>query len=57
MIGHCGVDHLKKNANIHGLKLKGDFKICEDCELDKSSHRNVNKTGKAEVKYREKEFI
>jgi hypothetical protein len=33
MIGHCGVDRLKKTANIHGLKLKGEFKVCEDCVL------------------------
>jgi hypothetical protein len=26
MVGHCGVDRLKKTANIHGLKLKGEFK-------------------------------
>jgi hypothetical protein len=25
MIGHCGLDRLKKTANIHGLKLKGEF--------------------------------
>jgi predicted phosphatase len=28
MIGHCGVDRLKKTAQVHGLKLKGDFKVC-----------------------------
>jgi hypothetical protein len=33
MIGHCGVDRLKKTANIQGLTRKGEFKICEDCEL------------------------
>jgi hypothetical protein len=33
MIGHCSVDRLKKTANIHGLKLKGEFKVCEDCAL------------------------
>jgi hypothetical protein len=36
MIGHCGVDRLKKNTNIHGLKLKGDFKVCEDCAVAKA---------------------
>jgi hypothetical protein len=30
MIGRCDVDHLKKTANIHGLKFKGEFKFCED---------------------------
>jgi hypothetical protein len=46
MIGHCGVDRLKKTANIHGLKLKGDFKVCEDCALTKVRQRNVNKEWK-----------
>jgi hypothetical protein len=27
MIGHCGLDRLKKTAQVHGLKLKGDFKV------------------------------
>jgi hypothetical protein len=27
MIGHCGVDRLKKTPQVHGLKLKGDFKV------------------------------
>jgi hypothetical protein len=30
MIGHYDVDRLKKTENIQGLKLKGDFKVCED---------------------------
>jgi hypothetical protein len=46
MIGHCGVDRLKKTANIHRLKLKGQFKVCEDCALAKARHRNVNKDWK-----------
>jgi hypothetical protein len=46
MIGHCGVDRLKKTANIHGLKLKGEFKVCEDCALAKARQRNVNKDWK-----------
>jgi hypothetical protein len=49
MIGHCGVDRLKKTANIHGLKLKGEFKICEDCELAKARQRNVNKDWKGAI--------
>jgi hypothetical protein len=48
MIGRCSVDRLKKIANIHGLKLKGEFKVCEDCAVTKSRQRNVNKV---EVKY------
>jgi hypothetical protein len=46
MIGHCGVDRLRKTANIHGLKLKGEFKVCEDCELAKARQRKVNKDWK-----------
>jgi hypothetical protein len=46
MIGHCGVDRLKNTANIHGLKLKGDFKVCEDCEVSKARQRNINKDWK-----------
>jgi hypothetical protein len=57
MIGHCGVDRLKKTTNIHGSKLKGEFKVCEDCAVSKARQSNVNKDWKAEVKYQEKEFI
>jgi hypothetical protein len=46
MIGHCGVDRLKKTTNIHGLKLKGEIKVCEDCALAKARQRNVNKDWK-----------
>jgi hypothetical protein len=46
MIGHCGVDRLKKTANIDGLKFKGEFKVCEDCALAKARQRNVNKDWK-----------
>jgi hypothetical protein len=46
MIGQCGVYRLKKTANIHGLKLKGEFKVCEDCALAKARQRNVNKDWK-----------
>jgi hypothetical protein len=43
MIEYCGVDRLKKTANIHGLKLKGEFKVCEDCAAAKARQRNVSK--------------
>jgi hypothetical protein len=43
MIGHCSVDSLKKTANIHGLKLKEEFKVCEDCALAKARQRKINK--------------
>jgi hypothetical protein len=46
MIVHCGVDRLKKTANIHGLKLKGEFKVCEDCAVAKARQRNVNQDWK-----------
>jgi hypothetical protein len=46
MIGHCGVDCLKKTENIHGLKLKGEFKVCEVCALAKARQRYFNKDWK-----------
>jgi hypothetical protein len=36
MIWHCGVDQLKKTVNIHSLKLKGEFKVCEDYAVTKA---------------------
>jgi hypothetical protein len=39
MIGNCGVDHSNKTINIHGLKLKGEFKVCEDCALVKEKQK------------------
>jgi hypothetical protein len=49
MIGQCGVDRLKKTANIHGLKLKGEFKVCEYCPLAKARQRNINKDWKGGI--------
>jgi hypothetical protein len=49
MIGHCCVERLKKTANIHGLKLKGEFKVCEDCAVAKARQRNVNKDWKGGI--------
>jgi hypothetical protein len=46
MIGHCSVGRLKKTANIHGLKLKGEFKVCEDCAVAKARQRNINEDWK-----------
>jgi hypothetical protein len=46
MIRNCGVDHLKKTANIHGLNFKGEFKVCENCALAKARQRNINKDWK-----------
>jgi hypothetical protein len=43
VIGHFDVDRLKKTANIQSLKLKGEFKVCEDCAVAKARQRNINK--------------
>jgi hypothetical protein len=44
--GHCGLDRLKKTAQVHGLKLKGDFKVCRDCAIAKARQKNLNKDWK-----------
>jgi hypothetical protein len=49
MIGKCVDDRLKKTANIHGLKLKGEFKVCEDCAVAKARQRNFNKDWKGGI--------
>jgi transposase InsO family protein len=46
MIGHCGLDLLKKTAQIFGLKLKGDFEVCSDCAIAKARQKNVGKDWK-----------
>jgi hypothetical protein len=46
MIGHCGLDRLKKTAQVHGLKLKGDFKVCKDCAVAKARKKNLKKDWK-----------
>jgi hypothetical protein len=46
IIGHCGLDRSKKTAQVHGLKLKGDFKVCEDCSVAKARQKNLNKDWK-----------
>jgi hypothetical protein len=46
MIEHCGVDRLKRTANIHCLKLKREFKVCGDCSVSKVRQRNINKDWK-----------
>ena len=46
MIGHCGFDRLKKTAEIHGLKLKGELKVCEDCAMAKARQKNLNQDWK-----------
>jgi hypothetical protein len=42
IIGHCGFDGLKKTATIHGLRFKGELKLCEDCAVAKTRQTNVN---------------
>ena len=46
MLGHCGSDRLKRTAMIHGLKLKGELKVCEDCAIAKARQKNVNQDWK-----------
>ena len=46
MIGHCGFDCLKRTVAIHGLRLKGDLKECEDCAVAKARQKNVNQDWK-----------
>jgi hypothetical protein len=55
MIWHCGFDRLWKTAIIHGLRLKGKFKVYKDCNAPKA--RKSFKTGKVEVKNLVKELI
>jgi hypothetical protein len=42
----CGVERLKKTTNIHGLKMKQYFKVCEDFAVSKVRQRNVSKDWK-----------
>jgi hypothetical protein len=46
MIGHCGDDCLQKTAQVYGLKLKGDFKVCMDCAVAKARQKNLSKDWK-----------
>jgi hypothetical protein len=46
MIGHCGFDCLNRIATIHGLRLKGELKVCEDCAVAKARQKNINKDWK-----------
>jgi hypothetical protein len=40
---------LKKTTNIHSLKLKGEFKVCEDCAVAKARQRNLNQDWKGRI--------
>jgi hypothetical protein len=42
MTVHCGIERLKKTANIHGLKFKEEFNVYEECAVAKARHRNLN---------------
>jgi hypothetical protein len=57
IIVRCGVDRLKKTANIHGLKLKGEFKVCEYCTLAKVRQKNINKDQKGGRQVPEERWI
>jgi hypothetical protein len=46
MIKHCGFDRLEKTATIHGLRLKGEPKVCEDCAVAKARQTNVKQDWK-----------
>jgi hypothetical protein len=46
IIGHCGLNRLKKTAQVHGLKLKGNFKVCKDCAVAKARQKNLKKDWK-----------
>jgi hypothetical protein len=48
MIEHFGADRLKKTANVNGLNLKGDFKVCEDCAVSEARQRKLNQDWKGE---------
>jgi hypothetical protein len=50
MLGHCGSDRLKKTANIHGFKLIGEYKTCEECAIAKLDRRMLRKSGRDEVR-------
>jgi hypothetical protein len=46
IIGNSGLDCLKKTSQVHGLKLKDDFEVCEDCTVAKARQKNLNKDWK-----------
>jgi hypothetical protein len=41
LTGNCGVDCLQKTAKVHGLKLQGEFEVCEDRAAAKASQKSV----------------
>jgi hypothetical protein len=57
MIRHCGLNCLKKTAQVHGLKLKGILRSVRTVQLQKQGQRTLKKNGRVEVKCLEKEFI
>jgi hypothetical protein len=57
MIGRCGIERSKKTTNIHGLRLKGLFKVCKDCKVAKARQRNVNQDWKGGSQVSEKSSI
>jgi hypothetical protein len=58
MIGHRRFDRLRRTATVHGLRLKGELKVCEDCAVAKEQGKRILiKTGRRGVKHLVKEFI
>jgi hypothetical protein len=47
--GHHGSYKLEKTANIHDLKLNGEFKTCESVPLLNLDRRTWTKTGRVEI--------
>jgi hypothetical protein len=50
MLGNFGSERSEKTTKIHDLKLKGEFKTCEQCAIVKASEKHFKKTGRVEVK-------
>jgi hypothetical protein len=46
MLGHCGADRLQMTTHIHGITLKGNVEVFEDCAISKARQKNVNKEWK-----------
>jgi hypothetical protein len=57
MIIHCGLDCLKKIAQVYGLNLKGDSRSARTALLQRKSTRTSMRTGRVQVKYLEREFL
>jgi hypothetical protein len=45
-LGNCGSDRLERTARIHGFKLFGEFKTCEQSTISKARQMNIIKEWK-----------